>query len=292
MSRGRNFVFTLNNYSHEHEEEIKNLCNNRVTFVAFSHEVAPSTGTPHLQGYLHHKEKINFNTIRKWYPWHIEIMRGSLHDNQVYCSKQDTLLKFGTEPTSLKDSCKLAANERWAAAKEGRFEDLAPEHIKIYEYIHAKYQKKPEPRPILDNIIISGPSGCGKSRYAHETFPGAYRKGFSRWWDGYMGEDVVILDDISPRHVEFLQDHLKNWLDHYPFPAEVKGGSLFIRPKTIVMTTQYTIQELFPENKTHDALDRRLIYRMYYNPIYKCLAYQPLYNRNQEAELEELVSLI
>lgn len=283
MSRGRNFVFTLNNYTHEQEESIKNLCNNKVTFVAYSHEIAPTTGTPHLQGYLHHNEKINFSNIRKWYPWHIEIMRGSLHDNEVYCSKQDTLLKFGTEPVSAKAAAKLGAKERWDLAKAGRHEELDPEHIKIYEYIFAKYGKKPESRPTLDNIFISGPSGCGKSKWAHETFPGHYKKSWNQWWDGYMGEDVIILDDMSPRHTEFLQDRLKNWLDHYPFKADVKGGMMLIRPKTIIITSQYSLSELFPEEKSVEAMNRRFQYRMYYNPVYKCLAYQPLYNRDADS---------
>lgn len=289
MSRGKNFVFTLNNYTYEQEESIKNLCDNRVTFVAYSHEIAPSTGTPHLQGYLHHKNALRFDSIRRWFPWHIEIMRGSFHQNQVYCSKQDTLLKFGTEPLTQSDGARMTNQERWSAAKEGRFEDLDPEHVKTYEYIFAKYKPKPISRPTLDNIFIQGPSGCGKSRWAHETFPGHYRKGFNKWWDGYMGEDVVILDDMSPRHTEFLQDYLKNWTDHYPFPAEVKGGCMMIRPKTIIITSQYTLQELFPEEKSVEAMNRRWQWRMYYNPVYNCLAYHPLYNRDAEKELNSLI---
>lgn len=288
MSRGRNFVFTLNNYTPEDEESIKQLCNNRVTFVAFSHEIAPSTGTPHLQGYLHHKEKISFNMIRKWYPWHIEVMRGSLHDNEVYCSKQDTLLKFGKEPTSTKVSTHLAASERWQLAKEGKFEELAPESIKVYEYIFNKYRKAEELKK-LDFIWVYGESGCGKSRWAHDTFPTHYKKGWSRWWDGYMGEDVVIFDDMSPRHVNFLEDYIKNWFDWYPFKAEVKGGMLTIRPKTMIVTSQYTISEVFTERKTFMAMDRRFIYRYSYNPVYRQMGWELGYNRENEKELEDLL---
>lgn len=289
MSRGRNFVFTLNNYTYEQEESIKNLCNNKVTFVAYSHEIAPSTGTPHLQGYLHHTEKINFSNIRKWFPWHVEIMRGSIHDNEVYCSKQDTLLKFGTEPKSAKESTKLAANERWNLAKAGDFEQLDPENIKTYEYIFAKYRPKPPSRPVLDNIFIQGPSGCGKSRWAHETYPDAYIKGWHQWWDGYTDQEVVILDDMSPRHTKEFQDYLKYWLDHYPFDAQVKGGRILIRPKLMIVTSQYSLDELFPEDKSQEAQERRFKWRMYYNPIYKCIAYHPLYNRDAEKELESLI---
>lgn len=261
MSRGKNFVFTLNNYTHEQEESIKNLCDNRVTFVAYSHEIAPSTGTPHLQGYLHHKNALRFDSIRKWFPWHIEIMKGSFHQNQVYCSKQDTLLKFGTEPLTQSDGARLTNKERWSAAKEGRFEDLDPEHIKIYEYIHAKYTHVDD-NPKMENYWICGPSGCGKSSKVRRDYPTFYSKGTNKWWDGYRHEDVVLVDDFDPSHAWLARD-LKVWTDYYRFPAEVKGGSMVIRPKIVIVTSQYTIEECFrlkdgsPDQPTIDAINRR-----------------------------------
>jgi len=47
----------------------------------------------------------------------------------------------------------------------------------------------------------------------------------NKWWDGYSGQRVVLLEDF--RHAD-LADYLKIWTDRYPFTAEIKGGT--VRP--------------------------------------------------------------
>lgn len=36
-------------------------------------------------------------------------------------------------------------------------------------------------------VWIYGPSRTGKTTYARETYPGAYRKLQTKWFDGYIG---------------------------------------------------------------------------------------------------------
>ena len=79
----------------------------------------------------------------------------------------------------------------------------------------------------------------------------------NKWWDGYDHEDVVVLDDFDPKHAEFLSYYLKIWADHYSFNAEVKGGMMRIRPKTIIVTSQYSLDACFPEKETLAAISRR-----------------------------------
>ena len=69
----------------------------------------------------------------------------------------------------------------------------------------------------------------------------------NKWWDGYAGEEVVVLDDFDPRHAEHLSYYLKIWADHYAFNAEVKGGMIRVRPKTVIVTSQYAIEDCFKE---------------------------------------------
>lgn len=39
--------------------------------------------------------------------------------------------------------------------------------------------------------------------------------------------------------------HMKQWADHYPFSAESKGASVKIRPKKIVVTSNYHPREIW-----------------------------------------------
>lgn len=50
---------------------------------------------------------------------------------------------------------------------------------------------------------------------------------------------------------------LKAWGDRYEFRAETKGSSLTIRPKAIVVTSNWSIRDCFPERQDYEAIERR-----------------------------------
>ena len=96
-----------------------------------------------------------------------------------------------------------------------------------------------------------GDSGSGKSSGVRRDYGDSlYVKDATKWWDGYAGEETVVIDDWDPETTKYLRRYLKIWADHYPFKAEVKGGSMEIRPKRVIVTSQYTIEMCFPDEKT------------------------------------------
>lgn len=257
MSKSLGYCFTLNNYTPEDEWSIVGIS---CQYLIYGREVGDS-GTPHLQGFIQFpKPGKSLVAMKKLIPRaHFEVTKGNIDQNIEYCSKEGDFTERGVKPMSQKrkgECGKASLEERWALAKEGKFEELPPEMIKTYEYIHRKYQVS-EDRAVLNNIWIHGPSGCGKSRYVRDTYESFYSKPMSKWWDGYDREDVVVLDDFDPNHAKFLAYFLKIWADHYVFNAEVKGGMLKIRPKTIIVTSQYSIEQCFETSEEVDAIRRR-----------------------------------
>lgn len=100
-------------------------------------------------------------------------------------------------------------------------------------------KKDAAPLETLDNEWHWGATGTGKSRKVRELYPDAFIKSNDVWWDGYNNEEVVIIEEMGPKQVN--GHHFKLWADHYPFKASVKGSQILIRPKKLIVTSNYSI---------------------------------------------------
>ena len=269
-----NYIFTCNNYTEKSEADLTLL---KYKYIYYGKEIAPSTSTPHLQGYLCLKDKQSESSIRKKLPgFHLQVMRGSLEQNDLYCSKSGNTTELGIKPMSSKrkgEQEKERYERAYEAAKKGDFEsidkDILIRNLGNLKKIRAEHQVKPTALDgTLDNLWIYGPPGSGKTSMAFELYPDAYLKGLNKWWDGYDNQEVVIIDDMDPFHKTLTQE-FKVWSHHYPFPAETKGGSLCIRPKKIIVTSNYRIDEIWEDETTREALHRR--FREEYIPSKKII---------------------
>ena len=48
----------------------------------------------------------------------------------------------------------------------------------------------------------------------------------NKWWDGFQGQEYVILDDLGLDDGKWVGRFLKIWADSLGFIAETKGGAI------------------------------------------------------------------
>lgn len=271
--RSRNWFFTLNNYGVGDIEYLRGLIGEgSVTYLVFQEEIGDS-GTPHLQGVITGKTVMSQDRAKALISnrAHVEIPR-NLQEAIEYCKKARTRvvgtapIELGVRPDTPKEKGKKE-KDRWAEAirltREGRLEEVHPQilvqNCKNLEHLENRFKAALRLENTFEQMLwFVGKTGTGKSRTARDMFPEAYIKNVSKWWDGYRMQEAVIIDEIQPANATTdLVSELKKWTDHYPFNAEVKGSSVMIRPKIIVVTSNYFPHEIFLREQDLQPMLRR-----------------------------------
>lgn len=230
-------------------------------------------GTPHLQAYVLGFNPLTLGGLKKLDPHaHWEQVK---KDNGAadYCMKEDTRLEgpllFGTKPMTQKESS-VKANEKKAANNKAiiqkgalNFMNEGLIDLKDYEKIRkALFLVQLDSSTLRDStdvkgVWIYGHPGVGKSHKAREDYPGAYLKPQNKWWDGYNGEKSVILDDFDKLGT-CLGHYLKIWADKWGATGEIKGGTIILPFEHFVVTSNYSIQDLFADDlELQSAILRR-----------------------------------
>lgn len=259
------WVFTVNNPTDDDRAELKKLQVAQVyKYIVCGNEVG-ADGTPHYQGYIQLKLKKSLSGVKALLTRaHWESQRGTFTQAIEYCKKDGDFFEDGVPPMDQATKGKRG-REYWEQqkdlAKKGRLDDVDPQlFVTSYRSLVAIAKDfAPMPEPLTDTCghWYYGPTGLGKSHAARVDFPNFYLKMCNKWWDGYQSEDSVIIEDFDKNHA-LLGYFLKIWADKFPFPAEVKGGKINIRPKNIIVTSNYSPDEIWGNDPhTIDPIRRR-----------------------------------
>ena len=269
----RGWCFTINNYTADDFENVKNLIENEAEKGIAEEEHINGEGTPHIQGYIYFKNARWFNAVKELLRRraHIEPAMGNPKQNFEYCSKEGKVFIKKGEP----GPTKRPFLEMWHDMKEMEFNDFEEKYpnevylrrekvmqvmidkamAKVKEY-NGNLQEK--------NWWIWGEPGVGKSRWAASNgeYAEIYKKNCNKWWDGYniMKTKIVILEDYpcAPQG-NMLVQHMKIWGDRYPFQGECKGSHIMVEPARffLIVTSNYSIDECFINEEDKKAIKRR-----------------------------------
>ena len=209
-------------------------------------------GTEHLQGYA----IFNGTKQRTWVNNHCvkahwEPRKGSHSQAEEYVTKEDTRVAgpwvvgqvpAPKEPGKRSDLIHLKRKlDTGATLKEvAEDEDLFPVVARHYKFVQLYRQLTGKQRdwPVFTQVLW-GPPGVGKSRKARdlagpEAFWLSRPAGNTVWWDGYVGQEVVVIDEF---YGWIPLDMMLRLLDRYPLNVETKGGGTPIGVKKVIITS-------------------------------------------------------
>lgn len=246
-----------------------------IKYVVYQREVCPETGRHHYQGYVEFNKTCTYKQMRVHLNCpsvHLEDRKGTQEQAIAYCKKE------GSRATG----CFFDVFEWGVPARQGSRTDLAvvrgsilnsidsstnvrdfaianpvlyvKNHVGIEKLI---YHHKLPRNHAMQVEIYWGETGTGKTRKAFEENKDLYIKPFGQWWNGYEGQECVLIDDYDGylNFREFLQ-----LTDRYPHQVPTKFGFRQFTSKKIIFTSNidpvlwYSDQE----NSSLGAFKRRI----------------------------------
>ena len=288
-----------------------------IKHIIFGYEEAPETGTKHLQGAIClniRTRPITLKNIIGYKELHIEPCKKAYEANINYCKKSNNYWEYPgnfIRPKNNKQKGrKQTYKEAIEFAKLGLWENIEPEYIIKYEAkLKSIYcDNKQCDRMFFDNkygnffktfnVLLHGKTGGGKT-YRVDLIVDAINEFWKQWcelkripfkklevyeklqnkfWDGYLGEEIVVIEELDPKWVQTAGNNIKRWIDEKPFRVEVKGSSINkIRPWFFILTSNYNLEELCSIGNEK------------YNPKF---LFDPLSRRIQQIEIFELNDII
>jgi len=262
----KGWSITINNPTDEDIENYKAWCigNDKTVHACGQIEIGKE-GTRHWQACFIVKNPVSFNPIKKrWPKAHIEPAK-SYKDLAVYCKKKDTAVEgtqweMGELPQQGRRTDLDALAE--SIIKDGK----KPSEIAITN--PAQFVKFHRGLTMLHQVTIKrrmeqpyiewrfGKSGVGKTRYIYDSFEfdDIYSKPNGKWWDGYTGQKVILIDDFDVKTFSFRE--ILKFTDRYEYRGETKGGYIQINSPYIFITCEHQPSEYWESDELLQVVRR------------------------------------
>lgn len=198
-------------------------------------------------------------------------MRGSIKENELYCSKDGIYTTFGLP--FIGKGGRRDLQEYYEMVKEGKSDrELAEHDFGVFaRTLKATDRIRLATRPIITEerevILLCGQTRAGKTRWAYDNYPHLYEMPIGKdvWMDGYQGEEVVLLDEFEGQMP--LNSALKLLEHYYVRRVPVKGSFVWFNPKIIIVTANIMPAQWYDFNnrkEKEEALRARFSKIYYY----------------------------
>lgn len=268
--RFRDWCFT--SFDINREEGIKEI---ECSYMIFQREVCPLTGRKHLQGFVRFKHPRMFTGVQKIFEQvvghkktHIEFRKASADKALEYCMKEDTRDPDFPEPFEKGDKPEQGKRTDLDAIKK-RLDDRErlstiiqdmPANYQGLKFAESyyRYAKRSKEKRDVTVFWYYGRTGTGKTRKAlEETGDDVWMScGDLKFWNGYTGEEDVILDDFRANHCTL--EYLLRILDVNQVFVNIKNGFVPLLAKRIFITSCRHPEKMYRCNEHMDQLTRRI----------------------------------
>jgi len=268
FGKARSVCWTLNNYNDADVAALR-MYASECKYMVFGYEIAPTTGTPHLQGYTAWENPRSIDKFMKIFITkgvHIERTRGSPLQASDYCKEDGKFEEFGELPNQGVRTDWIEAHDMLLKGEEiteviNLHPHLLPCQRALREFKNLLL--KPLHREV-NVIVLYGDSGTGKTRFAYDKYPDLYSKPRGDWWDGYTGQKTILLDDYYG-YIPYCE--LLRVLDRYPYQVPFKGGFVQAQWNTVIITSNKAPPLWYKDLGLTPALRRRITNCFYLTSI-------------------------
>jgi len=264
----------------------------RVRYIVYQLERAPDTRKLHYQGLVCMKSSCRMSAVKTLitYDPHVEVCK-SVKGSIDYCKKAESRVEgpweHGEPPANQgkrSDLIKVYEDVKSGKSMAAMLEEDPTvakwdKHIKVMKFaIMEKESDRQANKPEV--YVLWGDADTGKTYTAinrltvgkYYVLNGPSSRGGKLWYDGYEGQNTLILDDFSGKDFCYL-DILKRILDEYKYSVEIKGGHTWACWHRIIITSNIQPRYWYPDwqgqpindaDPHKRALSRRIhhIYRM------------------------------